>query len=79
MRATAVTPAAGTAAIASGTTPGYAATEQAGGHQYDPDSPRFSLAVLPDTQYLFDADSAFERRFSSFAPVVPRSRARPPR
>ena len=25
---------------------------------FDPDSPRFTLAVLPDTQYLFDADSA---------------------
>jgi hypothetical protein len=24
----------------------------------DPDSPRFAIAVLPDTQYLFDADSA---------------------
>ncbi|MFE5121008.1 hypothetical protein [Streptomyces sp. NPDC056669] len=51
-------PTAGTAAIASGTTPGCAATEQAGGHRYDPESPRFSLAVLPDTQYLFDADSS---------------------
>ncbi|MGY0070751.1 LamG-like jellyroll fold domain-containing protein [Streptomyces sp. QTS137] len=26
--------------------------------RFDEDSPRFSVAVLPDTQYLFDADSA---------------------
>ncbi|ATL86926.1 secreted protein [Streptomyces malaysiensis subsp. malaysiensis] len=50
--------AAGTVAVTSGTTPGHAATAKSGGHRYDQDSPRFSLAVLPDTQYLFDADSS---------------------
>ncbi|MFF0516873.1 LamG-like jellyroll fold domain-containing protein [Streptomyces sp. NPDC004250] len=58
LRATAVIPAAGTVGVASGATPSHAATSKAGGHRYDPDSPRFSLAVLPDTQYLFDADSS---------------------
>ncbi|MEU3185465.1 LamG-like jellyroll fold domain-containing protein [Streptomyces sp. NPDC006923] len=29
-----------------------------GSHRFDEESPRFALAVLPDTQYLFDADSA---------------------
>ncbi|AQA15200.1 LamG-like jellyroll fold domain-containing protein [Streptomyces malaysiensis] len=58
LRATAVVSAAGTVAVTSGTTPGHAATAKSGGHRYDQDSPRFSLAVLPDTQYLFDADSA---------------------
>ncbi|MCT2594352.1 metallophosphoesterase [Streptomyces sp. N2-109] len=28
------------------------------GGRFDDESPRFSLAVLPDTQYLFDADSS---------------------
>ncbi|MCC4315667.1 LamG-like jellyroll fold domain-containing protein [Streptomyces malaysiensis] len=58
LRATAVVSAAGTVAVTSGTTPGHAATAKSGGHRYDQDSLRFSLAVLPDTQYLFDADSA---------------------
>ncbi|WHX17333.1 metallophosphoesterase [Streptomyces malaysiensis subsp. malaysiensis] len=58
LRATAVVSAAGTVAVTSGTTPGHAATAKSGGHRYDQDSPRFSLAVLPDTQYLFDADSS---------------------
>ncbi|MCQ8830433.1 LamG-like jellyroll fold domain-containing protein [Streptomyces malaysiensis] len=58
LRATAAVSAAGTVAVTSGTTPGHAATAKSGGHRYDQDSPRFSLAVLPDTQYLFDADSS---------------------
>ncbi|MEU8874199.1 LamG-like jellyroll fold domain-containing protein [Streptomyces javensis] len=58
LRATAVIPAAGTVAVASGTTPGYAGTPKPDGHHYDSASPRFSLAILPDTQYLFDADSS---------------------
>ncbi|NEW70420.1 LamG-like jellyroll fold domain-containing protein [Streptomyces rhizosphaericus] len=63
LRATAVIPAAGTVAVASGTAPGYAATPKADGHHaeghpYDSASPRFSLAILPDTQYLFDSDSS---------------------
>jgi hypothetical protein len=43
--------AAATEATASGTHGGS-------GAPFDPASPRFALAVLPDTQYLFDADSA---------------------
>ncbi|WP_432523096.1 LamG-like jellyroll fold domain-containing protein [Kineococcus sp. SYSU DK006] len=49
-------------------TPAAAAAQDAGAQQdarspgrsgrVDPDSPRFTLAVLPDTQYLFDGDSA---------------------
>ncbi|WP_448330228.1 LamG-like jellyroll fold domain-containing protein [Streptomyces sp. DSM 41534] len=58
LRATAVVSAAGTVAVTSATTPGHAATAKSGGHRYDQDSRRFSLAVLPDTQYLFDADSS---------------------
>ncbi|MFB9465476.1 LamG-like jellyroll fold domain-containing protein, partial [Streptomyces cinereospinus] len=34
------------------------ASEEGHGGRFDPESPRFALAVLPDTQYLFDADSA---------------------
>jgi hypothetical protein len=34
------------------------AAHAAGAGRTDPYSPRFALAVLPDTQYLFDADSA---------------------
>ncbi|MFF7604685.1 LamG-like jellyroll fold domain-containing protein [Streptomyces parvulus] len=37
--------------------PAHAAGQDGGG-RFDTDSPRFTLAVLPDTQYLFDADSA---------------------
>lgn len=33
------------------------AAEASGQRRFDTDSPRFTLAVLPDTQYLFDADS----------------------
>ncbi|MFD0485310.1 LamG-like jellyroll fold domain-containing protein [Kineococcus sp. GCM10028916] len=33
------------------------ATPRGSAGRFDPDSPRFCLAVLPDTQYLFDADS----------------------
>ncbi|WP_432488133.1 LamG-like jellyroll fold domain-containing protein [Kineococcus sp. SYSU DK018] len=45
-------PASAAAAPATGAAPGTAR------HGFDPESPRFTLAVLPDTQYLFDADSA---------------------
>ncbi|WP_405927041.1 LamG-like jellyroll fold domain-containing protein [Streptomyces sp. NBC_00035] len=34
------------------------ASAAAGSGSFDPESPRFALAVLPDTQYLFDADSS---------------------
>ncbi|MDV6287382.1 hypothetical protein R2F25_02740 [Streptomyces sp. UP1A-1] len=49
----------GVAATATGTAaavPAQAA-EATGRRRFDSDSPRFTLAVLPDTQYLFDADS----------------------
>ncbi|MHA4817479.1 LamG-like jellyroll fold domain-containing protein [Streptomyces aculeolatus] len=48
--------AADPAAAAGGAAPGAAGA--GGRHGYDAESPRFVLAVLPDTQYLFDADSA---------------------
>ncbi|GAA4812184.1 LamG-like jellyroll fold domain-containing protein [Streptomyces ziwulingensis] len=53
-------PAAGAvtaSALAAGAAPARAAAD-ARGAGFDADSPRFALAVLPDTQYLFDADSA---------------------
>jgi len=55
--AVAVPAASGVAAATFGTTSAQAATA---GHdaRFDAESPRFALAVLPDTQYLFDADSA---------------------
>ncbi|MEU1046546.1 LamG-like jellyroll fold domain-containing protein [Streptomyces sp. NPDC005897] len=59
LRAAVAVPAAG--AVVAGTATGPAgAAEAAGwsGGRFDADSPRFALAVLPDTQYLFDADSA---------------------
>ncbi|WP_250008459.1 LamG-like jellyroll fold domain-containing protein [Actinoplanes sp. M2I2] len=40
------------------TTAAGAAPAQAAAGRFDADSPRFAIAVLPDTQYLFDADSA---------------------
>ena len=55
LQAALAAPAAG-AAAAVFTPPAGAAA--AGPGAFDPDVPRFTLAVLPDTQYLFDADSA---------------------
>ncbi|MCU8592925.1 LamG-like jellyroll fold domain-containing protein [Streptomyces sp. A13(2022)] len=46
-----------TAATAAASAPAQAA-QAAAGRRFDTGSPRFALAVLPDTQYLFDADSA---------------------
>ncbi|MFC8371413.1 MULTISPECIES: LamG-like jellyroll fold domain-containing protein [unclassified Streptomyces] len=46
------------AALATGVEPAHAAPDAARPGRFDPASPRFGLAVLPDTQYLFDADSA---------------------
>ncbi|MEU5704688.1 LamG-like jellyroll fold domain-containing protein [Streptomyces aurantiacus] len=65
LRAAAALPVAG-AAVAAFETPARAsaasaaATASSAAHagRFDPRSPRFALAVLPDTQYLFDADSA---------------------
>ncbi|WP_424529584.1 LamG-like jellyroll fold domain-containing protein [Sphaerisporangium viridialbum] len=39
-----------------GATPAYASSNRPG--RFDEDSPRFAVAVLPDTQYLFDEDSS---------------------
>ncbi|MFJ9624938.1 LamG-like jellyroll fold domain-containing protein [Streptomyces sp. NPDC101181] len=60
LRAAVAVPAAGAAGMAlSGPTPAHAQPRAAArGGRFDPRSPRFALAVLPDTQYLFDADSA---------------------
>jgi hypothetical protein len=57
LRAAVAVPAAGAATAAFETAPARAATTGGGG-RFDTESPRFALAVLPDTQYLFDADSA---------------------
>ncbi|KAA0938710.1 LamG-like jellyroll fold domain-containing protein [Streptomyces apricus] len=73
LRAAAVLPAAGAAVAGLGAPARAASTEAsaasaevssaaassagANGRRFDPASPRFVLAVLPDTQYLFDADS----------------------
>ncbi|MFD5636630.1 LamG-like jellyroll fold domain-containing protein [Streptomyces sp. NPDC127077] len=57
LRAAVAVPAAGAATAAFEATPAQAATTGGGG-RFDTESPRFALAVLPDTQYLFDADSA---------------------
>ena len=53
LRAAVAAPAAGLAGPALGAAGAHAAPSAP-----DPDSPRFAIAVLPDTQYLFDADSA---------------------
>ncbi|MFD5631022.1 LamG-like jellyroll fold domain-containing protein [Streptomyces sp. NPDC127072] len=59
LRAAVAVPAVGMAVAASTAVPAEAsATSGGGGGRFDPGSPRFALAVLPDTQYLFDADSA---------------------
>ncbi|MFC8592283.1 LamG-like jellyroll fold domain-containing protein [Streptomyces atroolivaceus] len=60
LRAAVAVPAAGAAAAGTATAQAQAA-EAAGPTsrgRFDAESPRFALAVLPDTQYLFDADSA---------------------
>ncbi len=53
LHAAVAAPAAGLAVPALGAAEAHAAPAAP-----DPDSPRFAIAVLPDTQYLFDADSA---------------------
>lgn len=55
LRAAVAAPAAGAVGVGVGTDTASAAAH---GGRFDADSPRFALAVLPDTQYLFDADSA---------------------
>ncbi|MGW1705197.1 LamG-like jellyroll fold domain-containing protein [Streptomyces sp. NPDC002206] len=63
LQAALAVPAVGAAGTVLGTQSAQAATAQpstagSGSHRFDAESPRFALAVLPDTQYLFDADSA---------------------
>ncbi|MEV4280828.1 LamG-like jellyroll fold domain-containing protein [Actinoplanes xinjiangensis] len=48
----------GTALAAQLTAPLLPATPASAATRFDPNAVRFTLAVLPDTQYLFDADSA---------------------
>ncbi|GIF96697.1 LamG-like jellyroll fold domain-containing protein [Catellatospora citrea] len=47
---------AGAAATALIQAPAAAGSDPAATGRTDPDQPRFTLAVIPDTQYLFDAD-----------------------
>ncbi|MDO0910233.1 Tat pathway signal sequence domain protein [Streptomyces sp. DT2A-34] len=54
LRATALLGAAATASVA---VPAVAEAAPAGDWRPDPDSRRFTLAVMPDTQYLFDGPS----------------------
>jgi hypothetical protein len=52
-------PAAAASGAILGSVPAQAATGGViGGGRYDRDSPRFTIGVLPDTQYLFDEDSS---------------------
>ncbi|MEV8032509.1 hypothetical protein [Streptomyces sp. NPDC086182] len=53
LRAAVAVPAVGAAAVAFEAAPARAATTGRGG-RFDTESPRFALAVLPDTQYLFN-------------------------
>ena len=52
--------AADPAAAAGGAAPGAAGA--GGRHGYDAGSPRFALAVLPDTQYLFEPTAPTRNR-----------------
>ncbi|MEU8972263.1 LamG-like jellyroll fold domain-containing protein [Streptomyces monashensis] len=54
LRATALLGAAATAGVA---VPAVAEAAEKGGRRPDPESRRFTLAVMPDTQYLFDGPS----------------------
>ncbi|GAA3475480.1 LamG-like jellyroll fold domain-containing protein [Streptomyces yanii] len=63
LQAALAVPVVGAAGTVLDTQSAQAATAQpstagSGNHRFDAESPRFALAVLPDTQYLFDADSA---------------------
>jgi hypothetical protein len=46
----------GIGSVATAATPTAAFAASADHWHPDPDSPRFTLVVMPDTQYLFDAD-----------------------
>ncbi|GAA2913396.1 metallophosphoesterase [Streptosporangium fragile] len=50
--------AASTTAVALDATPASAATATGGSRRFDEEDPRFTIGVLPDTQYLFDEDSS---------------------
>src|SRR4051794_10964932 len=57
LQAAVAAPAAAT--LLGGPAAAQAATSQAAtGGRFDRDSPRFTIGVLPDTQYLFDEDSS---------------------
>ncbi|MFI6762587.1 LamG-like jellyroll fold domain-containing protein [Micromonospora sp. NPDC050417] len=56
LQAALAAPAVGAATTLLNSSPAQAAAEAAG--KSDPENPRFTIAVLPDTQYLFDEDSS---------------------
>jgi len=56
LQAALAAPAVGAATTVLGTSAASAAPEALG--RFDSESPRFAVAVLPDTQYLFDEDSS---------------------
>ncbi|MFB7274382.1 LamG-like jellyroll fold domain-containing protein [Streptomyces sp. NPDC056244] len=58
LQAALAVPAAGAAATLLNVSPAQADASAPYGGRFDDEVPRFALAVLPDTQYLFDADSA---------------------
>ncbi|MEU9887885.1 LamG-like jellyroll fold domain-containing protein [Sphaerisporangium sp. NPDC051011] len=62
LQAALTTPAVGAIAATMGASPASADRDGGDGERgegrFDEQSPRFALAVMPDTQYLFDADSA---------------------
>ncbi|GHD77420.1 hypothetical protein GCM10010317_095300 [Streptomyces mirabilis] len=60
LQAAVTIPAAGAVTTALEATPAHAdpAAHSSGRSHFDTESPRFAPAVLPDTQYLFDADSS---------------------
>ncbi|MFI0423928.1 LamG-like jellyroll fold domain-containing protein [Spongiactinospora sp. 9N601] len=61
LRAAVTTPVAAAGVAWAGTPAGAAGGAEATGFgrgRFDPHSPRFTIAVLPDTQYLFDEDSS---------------------
>ena len=65
LRATALLGAAATAGITIPAVAGIAGAAEPGPWQPDPDSRRFTLAVMPDTQYLFDGPSIYPAPFEA--------------
>ncbi|MEN1889986.1 hypothetical protein [Streptomyces mirabilis] len=76
LRAAVTVPAAGVVATVLEATAAHAdtAAHSGGRSHFDTESPRFALAVLPDTQYLFDADSSDPAPPARHVPL-PRRRA----